>query len=154
MTDKQQKHPRFFDVLCAAVLTLWFVALASLCIAFAFGKVTSLGDLFILGFMTLFLGCGTAFILSAIVSLPIWLICKHLFALNRNVAAITGGLTGLIISIFWMFWMPQDFSGNSVGATGEGAITLFTMCCLGAFAGWNGYRVAWSEPIRKTGAKR
>lgn len=153
MTDKQQDHPRFFDVLCAAVLTVWIIALLCLCIAFAFGRIASLGDLLVLGFLTLFLGCGTAFILCAIVSLPLWLICKHLFTLNRNIGALIGALTGLIIAAFLIFWLPQDFSGNTKGATRDGWIMLMALTALGMFAGWNGYRVAWSEPIRKSEQK-
>ncbi len=153
MISKPPENPRFFDVLCAALLTLWIIALIGLCIAFAFSKIGSLGEVVILAVGVLFFGGGTAFVLSAVVSFPLWLICKFAFKLNRNVAAIIGSVTGLIIAAILVFWLPQNFSGTTMGATREGWITLIAISGLGAFAGWNGYRVAWAEPLFKPRVK-
>ena len=90
--------------------------------------------------------------ICALVSFPMWWMCKRFYRLNLTVATVAGALTGAIISIFVIFYFPGVYS-MPAGATKEGLIILIIMTFFGALAGWNGYRVAWNGRRRKKALK-
>lgn len=151
---RNAEYPRYFDVLCAAVITLWLVASIAFIGGLIFNFIQNDGtflELLVAMIATplilVFYLVVPAFILSGVVSLPMWLICKYVFRLDRTVAAIGGGLTGLIILTGISLALPGDVSDLTFRTKEELAVQLAVLLpcmLLGAFAGWNGYRIAYN----------
>lgn len=148
MHDRNE-HPKFFAALCAAVITIWLVSSVSLCIYFIFLESLTLVEAVASSLFLLFFGGTPVFVLGGLISFPIWWLCKRFYKIDRNIAAMIGAFTGAIIAAFVVFIIPTDFSGTTLGATHEGALTFIVITALGTVAGWNGYRVAWSGQRRK-----
>lgn len=148
------EYPRYFDVLCAAVITLWLIAsIATVAVLiFVFfqdgGTLLELLVAIIAAPLILLLYVSIpAFILGGIISLPMWLILKQFYRLNRTLAAIGGALTGFIILTGIPLALTRDFSELTFRTKEELAVQLAVLlpCMLvGAVAGWNGYRIAWN----------
>ena len=147
------KQPRFFDVLSAAVVTLWLIASFALIVYLSFfeEQATFLEAIGASIFLLVILGIP-AFILGGIISLPMWLICRHFYQLNRTVAAIVGALTGAIIFTVIPLAYTHDFSDLPFRTKEDFAVQLIIIS-ISAIAGWNGYRVAWNGRRRKKAAR-
>ena len=151
MRDRTEQA-RFIDVLCAAVITLWVITSFGLFVYLSFFEEQAslpeaIGGSILASFLFLFILVIPAFILAGIISLPMWLICKYVFQLNRTAAAIGGALTGLIILPVTSLALARDFSNLTFRTKEELAVQLIVIppcILLGAISGWNGYRIAWN----------
>lgn len=152
MLDYSQ-YPKFFDVLCAAIVTLWLVLSACLCLFFIFQDGLTLVEAVASSLFLLFFAGTPVFLFGGIISFPMWWICKRFWKLDQNITAIIGAVTGIIISAFIIFTIPIDFRGTTLGATQSGLLTVLITTFFGLVAGWNGYRVAWNGRRRKKAPK-
>ena len=147
MRDRTEQA-RFIDVLCAAVITLWLITSFGLFVYLSFFEEQAslpeaIGGSILASFLLLFILVIPAFILGGTISLPMWLICKYVLRLNRTVAAIGGGLTGVIIITVVPLAYTHDFSEIPFRTKEDFTIQL-VIILLSGISGWNGYRIAWN----------
>jgi len=147
------EYPRFIDVLCAAVVTLWLAASFILSISLLFHEGGTLSAGIAASFFLLFAGAVPAFLLGGLISFPFWSVLKRYSRLSKSLAGIVGAFTGFILAVFLIYFLPADYSGTPIGLTRGSLINMLLMTLLGALSGWNGYRVAWNGRRRKGGFK-
>ncbi len=137
-------YPRFFDVLCAAVVTIWIIISAGLSLFVLFQNGGMLIEAIATPFFVLFAISIPTFIFGGLISFPFWWVGKRFHRLNRTLAGGVGAFTGFILAFLANNYVPADYSGTPIGVTSESLLNLLLVTCLGAIAGWNGYRVAWN----------
>jgi hypothetical protein len=149
MTNETE-HARFLDVLCAAIVTLWFSASVILSITILLQDHGALSVAITASFFLLFAGAIPAFVFGGLISFPFWWVLKRYYRLTKALAGGVGAFTGFILSVFFIYFAPADYSGTPIGLTQGSFLNMLLMTLLGAVSGWNGYRVAWNGRKRKT----
>ncbi len=138
----RENQPRFIDALCSASITLWFITSIGFCISFINHETRTLWEAIIVSFFSLFTALPVAFILSGIVSLPLWVSFQYLHLLSHKTAPIIGVTTGFTLTAIYVFIAPFDYAGTYTITSAEGLKTISIASILGGVSGWNGYRFA------------
>ena len=143
---KPKLHPKtspgYLDIFLNTVISAW-ICLAIISVIFSFALAVDIYQVLLLAIsIALFFGGMLTLIFASLIAVPLWLCYIEDKHIRPILALALSSLTAILMAGVIVWFLPMDFSGNTIGPTWTSAIVLIIASICGGSAGLIGLQSA------------